>query len=89
MKKNEIVMYQYTSDPGWWMVKKQNGKDGFVPKDVLELVSEESDRPSERPQPPAEESVGRETKSWHKAKEKMQKKVLRFEQSEFSPRMCK
>lgn len=37
LRKGDIVEYLYTSDPGWWMVKKESGREGFVPKEILDV----------------------------------------------------
>ena len=60
-------------------MKKKNGKEGFAPKEILELVSDEPERQLDRETraPPAEDSVEADphAQSWHKAKDKIQKKV--------------
>lgn len=61
-KKGEILTVIKTTEDGWWDAENGAGKQGVVPKTLVEIIREE-ETPSPRQQPEEEPSaIGRETR---------------------------
>lgn len=61
-KKGEILTVIKTTEDGWWDAENEAGKQGVVPKTLVEIIHEE-ETPSPRQQPEEEPSaISRETR---------------------------